>query len=306
LEALGDSAADGESAPDRNLLGMTGDAARSAFDALFSIGASAWGSAMRDSSFSGDPRELSVSEDAHAAEEAGVDDVELGDATIGEGAMGEGAMGGGQSLDSAEVKPSGELGAEETSPAKRRRSRRRRGGRGRKSASEEVATGAGEASEADSPAAGASDGSARRSLGEDSHSKASGTPGEKKPRRRRSRRRPRAADAPGERSDENTRSEQSDLAGGDREVDDLVADDGELYSDGDPGEQTTSEERERSGSIGKTRTSHRNLPTWSDAIGVIVDANLELHSKSPSRQTSSRGRGGRSRGGRGRGGGSKS
>ena len=51
------------------------------------------------------------------------------------------------------------------------------------------------------------------------------------------------------------------------------------------------------------RQRHRNIPTWSEAIGMIVDSNLEQRAKSPAKQQSSRGRGGR--GGRRRGGGGK-
>lgn len=45
------------------------------------------------------------------------------------------------------------------------------------------------------------------------------------------------------------------------------------------------------------RSGHRNLPTWNDAIGVIVESNLSQRSKAPPRQQNSQ-RGGRGRGGR--------
>ncbi|MCG8584994.1 MAG: hypothetical protein MI757_09810, partial [Pirellulales bacterium] len=52
-------------------------------------------------------------------------------------------------------------------------------------------------------------------------------------------------------------------------------------------------------SEGSDRPKHRNIPTWPEAIGMIVDSNLESRSKSPSAE---RGRGrGRGRGGRRRG-----
>lgn len=51
----------------------------------------------------------------------------------------------------------------------------------------------------------------------------------------------------------------------------------------------------------RRRTTHRSIPSWSDAIGVIVEANLAARKENPSRPNGSRRRGGRSRGGRGRG-----
>jgi hypothetical protein len=47
----------------------------------------------------------------------------------------------------------------------------------------------------------------------------------------------------------------------------------------------------------QARSGHRNLPTWNDAIGVIVDGNLAQRSKAPAKQQNSSSRG-RSRGGR--------
>ena len=40
----------------------------------------------------------------------------------------------------------------------------------------------------------------------------------------------------------------------------------------------------------RRRAAHRNLPTWTEAIGCIVDSNIEQRSKAPAKQ-SSRGRG---------------
>jgi len=45
----------------------------------------------------------------------------------------------------------------------------------------------------------------------------------------------------------------------------------------------------------KSRARHRNLPTWAEAIGVIVETNLQQRSKTPAKPSSPRGRG---RGGR--------
>ena len=72
------------------------------------------------------------------------------------------------------------------------------------------------------------------------------------------------------------------------------------------GDEDDSDDEDQVGEDGSSRTSHRNLPTWSDAIGILVDSNLVLHSKSPGRSSSSRGQGGRGRGGRGRSGPKKS
>jgi ribonuclease E len=45
---------------------------------------------------------------------------------------------------------------------------------------------------------------------------------------------------------------------------------------------------------------HRSIPTWQDAIGLVVGANMEARAKNPGGNRNSRGRGGRGRGGRGR------
>lgn len=214
----------------KGLGGITGEAARSAFEALFSIGASAWGSAMRETPFSSEPRELSFSDDAKSSTEESDSDSE-----------------------SAED--------EEIPRARRKRSRRRRGGRGRKSASENTEQ-------------------ANLSADEEGIADEQETEDSKKPRRRRSRRR--------SRSSRDSESLPVDSLG-----DGFEDENGELGSSGDEADD------ESSGESRKGRSFHRNLPTWSDAIGVIVDANLALHSKAPSKSSSSRGRGGRGRGGRG-------
>jgi hypothetical protein len=62
----------------------------------------------------------------------------------------------------------------------------------------------------------------------------------------------------------------------------------------DDSDELDSDEDSLEGSGGQA--SHRNLPTWQEAIGVIVDGNLALRSKAPVKpQTPARGR---SRGGR--------
>jgi hypothetical protein len=44
--------------------------------------------------------------------------------------------------------------------------------------------------------------------------------------------------------------------------------------------------------------AHKKIPTWEEAIGVLVDANLASRSKSPDRDRGGRGSRGRGRGGR--------
>ncbi|MHC4401978.1 MAG: hypothetical protein ACYTG0_20090 [Planctomycetota bacterium] len=51
--------------------------------------------------------------------------------------------------------------------------------------------------------------------------------------------------------------------------------------------------REKSAKVG-----HRGIPSWVDAVGIIITSNMESRSKSPNGGSSSRSRGGRSRSGR--------
>ncbi len=214
---------------DSDSSGISGEAARSAFDALFSDGASGWGSAfLQKSKKENSPR---------AAKRELVDDTV--DAELSE------------SLDA--TTDGGD--EEETERPKRKRSRRRRrGGRGRKSAAQQTADG--EATEEQSSAD-------QEELSEEDSTEEK----KRRPRRRRSGQRSRPVEA----SDESTLDEQS--------LDD-----------------TEEAATDRPRSAGRGRQLHRNLPTWSDAIGMIVDANLEQRAKSPSKPQSSRG----GRGGRGR------
>ena len=234
--------------------GISGEAARSAFDAIFSAGAAAWGSAIRgESPFSKEPRELVFSDEMETSSEDLLPGEEL---TEG---------------DAAEE--------EEIPRAKRKRSRRRRGGRGRKQAEDKVsAEEQGESSDS-------------KSQDEEGLEDSLDT-GDKKPRRRRSRRR--------SRSGESGDAKGSRPKG--RETDDVRADDNEEFLDSQLGGEDLDDQDNPNSSADRPRTYHRNLPTWSDAIGVIVDANLVLHSKAPNKSNSSRNQGGRNQGGRGRGG----
>ena len=235
-QALSESAFDDDSetaesdaTTDVDANGISGEAARSAFDALFADGASTWGSAFLDK-----PKRESLP----AVDKEGLDyDPELA-----------------QRADALDATSSSEDDEDEEKPKRKRSRRRRRGGRGRKPADEQTVTD--ETSEESSEEA-----SAETSEDEEPT----------KPKRRR-RRRSRSGEKRGEAVE---RGESPD---------------GEL-EDTELGE----DEAPR-----RARQRHRNIPTWSEAIGMIVDANLEQRAKSPSKPQSSRG--GRGRGGRRRGG----
>ncbi len=109
---------------------------------------------------------------------------------------------------------------------------------------------------------------------------------DEKPRRRRSRRRPSRADSDDALATPNESDSTSALNDDADDSDDDDADDAD-----DDDADSTEEPR----TAAKTRAGHRNLPTWSEAIGVIVDANLQQRNKTPSKPSSPRGRG---RGGR--------
>lgn len=222
-------AADSDPTTDVDANGISGEAARSAFDALFADGASTWGSAFLDK-----PKRESLP----AVDKGSIDD----DPELS------------QRADSLDATASSEDDEDEEKPKRKRSRRRRRGGRGRKSADEQTVTD--ETSEESS---------------EELSAETSEDDEPAKPKRRR-RRRSRSGEKRGEAAE---RGESPD---------------GEL-EDTELGE----DEAPRRG-----RQRHRNIPTWSEAIGMIVDANLEQRARSPSKPQSSRG--GRGRGGRRRGG----
>ena len=58
------------------------------------------------------------------------------------------------------------------------------------------------------------------------------------------------------------------------------------------------DEGEEDGGIG-ARTSHKSIPSWGEAIGVMVELNMQARKNSPQRPSSPRGDRGRGRGGRG-------
>ena len=258
-ESIEAPAAEAEAAKKKGF-GISGDAARSAFDALFSAGAAAWGSAIRgESPFSKEPRELTFSDELDATAEEPFAD--------------------GESTEE-----------DENAPTKRKRPRRRRGGRGRRPAGENVP------SDKPSDSLDAESVDDADLAGESSKSDEAAGSDDEKPRRRRPRRRSNARGS----------AEGTGSQGPDGTSDDSRADDKEQFLDTRLGDEGDSDDEDQVGEDGSSPTSHRNLPTWSDAIGILVDSNLVLHSKSPGRSSSSRGQGGRGRGGRRRSGPKKS
>ncbi len=236
-EALSDTAWDVDAGEanaedDADGQGISGEAARSAFDALFSDGASAWGSAFLDK-----PKR----DNLPAADESRFgDDSELTSRA--------------DALDATSGDEPDQSEEEEDRPKRKRARRRRRGGRGRKSADLEASNET--ASDADEKKA--------EELAEDGDSP--------RPKRRRRRRSRGSAD------------------GGD----------GQSAAEDQLEEAVTGEDNDEGENPRRGRQRHRNIPTWSEAIGMIVDSNLEERAKSPSKPQSSRG--GRGRGGRRRGG----
>lgn len=259
-QALSDTAwSDSADADDGDGTGISGEAARSAFDALFSDGSSAWGSAFLEK-----PKRENL---PAAGQGRFFEDDDLADrsSSLDATADTDTSSDGGSDGDAAD-------GEDGERPKRKRPRRRRRGGRGRKSSNEatveENALGENVADEQDN-------GEATADTGESSED------GEtRKPRRRRSRRRSRS----GEKSEATV--EKSAVDDDDDELEDALGDDEGKEDDDNP---RGSNRRQR----------HRNIPTWSEAIGMIVDANLEQRAKSPSKPQGSRG--GRGRGGRRRG-----
>ena len=206
--------------------GLSSDAAKNAFDALFSAGGSALAIPMPDR-----PRKGPVFKEDLLSEE--LDD-----------------------LEQKASDPEQEESDQEQRP-KRRRSRRRRG-RGRDGRKTETEQTTNEETADDQDALNGED--QNESPLEDISEE------DEKPRRRRSRRRPRRS---------------------------ASADDPNRTDDSASYDQDESTPARRGAN--RERTGHRNMPTWSEALSVIIEGNIELHSKAPSRQSSSRGRG---RGGR--------
>ncbi|TWU21284.1 hypothetical protein [Bythopirellula polymerisocia] len=227
---------------------ISGEAARSAFDALFAADAASWGSAFVS------PRTNVESSFLFTEGEEAVFTEDIPDGAV-------------------------EEGDEEEEP-KRGRRRRRRGGRGR------GRSGAKAADEGESDETKESE-NLDESIGEESTDPESEEAPEKRRRRRRSRGRSRKKD------DQDLSSEEEDSQIK-KHVASHVSDDDE--EDDDEDDEVSYDDDENSSARGG-RSSHRNLPTWDEAIGGIVDSNLAQRSKSPANSGSSSSRG-RSRGGR--------
>ena len=241
-----DSEEDEAASENKDNEGISGEAARSAFDALFSDGASGWGSAFLQKPKNDDSMRAVKSDPADEVIDGAVE---------------------GELTESLDAKAGADGEEEESDRPKRKRSRRRRrGGRGRKSSSERT-----EGETNDEQSSEDQDAPSENQGSENSESDDEGEKKARRPRRRRSGQRTRPVEASSE-------------SGFDEDLE------GDAEQEDDP---------DRPSGEGRGRQLHRNLPTWSDAIGMIVDANLELRAKSPSKPQSSRGgRGGR--GGRGR------
>lgn len=259
VESTGDS--DLEDASDLEG-GMSGEAARTAFDALFAETASEWALPTSAGNVLDTPLEFSQFTEEGAAS----DEIDS---------------------DIAEEEPT-------TGRPKRRRPRRRRRGRGGRS---------GEVDKAKDEQQVSDDGELDEVDEEDrEESTDAETSKDEKPRRRRPRRRKRRGEG-----EERVRREKAPLAEDEDEDADEVEDDAASVQQNGPFDLDDDDEDDEDEDIvdngaddsgsSRQRANHRNLPTWSDAIGVIVDANLQQRSKSPSKPSSPRGRG---RGGRGR------
>ncbi len=232
-ESESDESDDDEQAEADN--GMSGEAARNAFDALFTAGGSA----------------VAFPPPEHGQEQPSFEAEDSADSLA--------------STDETQEKTS-----EDEERPKRKRSRRRRRGRGGRKSETEQTTGE-EAPVEEAAIEGAAGEGAAGGESEDNGTDEAPSDEEKKPRRRRSRRRSR-------------RSENSE--------------DPVKRTDVEEAEGSDDEVSESCESSGRDSTGHRNMPTWSEALSVIVEANIENHSKTPSSSGSSRGRGrGRSGGG---------
>jgi hypothetical protein len=282
-----DSDLEGESADDDfdefDPDSLSGEAARSAFEALFQAGSFSSLPTPRTPSREPDEARRRGSRPTPRREESREDDGSDDDV--------ESTDEGGQSLEGETTSESSEEGR----PRRRRRRGRGRGrGRDREDADRSAqAKDAAHADDADS------DEGLADSLEDDAAEREPAVEGEEsrdRPRRKRGRRRRRTGETregAGE-SDRpaaaNGRASARPAADDDDDDDDddeplLQADDGEEGDDDESGGSPR-------------RASHKNIPTWSDAIGVMVETNLQSRKNSPQRPTGGRER---SRGGRGRG-----
>lgn len=240
LENSADEDSEMEDSETEDSDGISGEAARDAFDALFAEASTDWELPSSSPNMFDTPLEFSRED----SEESSDDDAAKADSDS----------------ESAEE--------ESTEKPKRRRRRRRRGRRGRGDDKGEEKTEQIDSSDLEESVEASAD-----STDEDSDSDGEEKP--ERPKRRRRRRGRRGGSKPKELAEGESDSRED-------EDDDL----GEFADDEEPGVASGN-------GAGPTRqrASHRNLPTWTEAIGCIVDANLEQRSKAPAKQSSSRGRG---------------
>lgn len=216
--------------------GMSGEAARDAFEALFAEGASDWELPQADPSIFDTPLEFK----AEVEEDDSSDVEEKSEA------------------DEAEALSTDE--DEEAAERPKRRRRRRRGRRGRGEGKSET----GEEQETDDSEDAVSEATSEEDTDDEDSER-------ERPKRRRRRRGRRGSRAERSESDDQTAEGESDD-----------------FEDDDVEDQLLASENGSKGT--RRRAAHRNLPTWTEAIGCIVDANIEQRSKAPAKQ-SSRGRG---------------
>ncbi|MFV2067615.1 MAG: hypothetical protein ACC645_11605 [Pirellulales bacterium] len=116
-----------------------------------------------------------------------------------------------------------------------------------------------------------------------------------RPTRRRRRRRPRRRSGRNKASANDTARNGAETSGAEDDSEAMsdeavVAESAPDATDGPDDSQEANEDSDDSGK--SPRPSHRNIPTWDEAIGVIVDANIEARSSRPksARAGGSRGR----------------
>ncbi|HEX6963834.1 MAG TPA: hypothetical protein VF175_18345 [Lacipirellula sp.] len=252
--------------PDPNAL--SGDAARNAFESLFQAGSFAALPPLKKPEPVEPPRQRGGPQWRELEEsrsEGGEEEIVFEEITEAEAAEGE------ESVDE-----------ERGRPRRRRRRRRGRGRDGERGEREERAA-APRAEEDDEELSESADQSDAEEGDELEGEAAAGELGEKPTRRRRRRRRRGKGEAGEDRAERAAANGRS--AADDEEDDDQ---DEEASSGGDEEDETS----------GAARESHKNIPTWSDAISVMVEVNLQSRKNAPSRPSGPRERG---RGGRGRG-----
>ncbi len=106
--------------------------------------------------------------------------------------------------------------------------------------------------------------------------------------------------------DEHVDSEGGDFEGGDfegvEEEEGAVAAEAPDEHDVDPGHDFEDDEEHDDEDGGESpRIGFRNIPTWQDAIGMMIAKNMESRARNPGGPRGAGGRGGRGGGGRGRG-----